>query len=382
MASSTIVEETFGSVEQLQKTLEPSDLLDKHGNILLSSGELLNIQTYVKQGLSLPIKEADLNTQMGVEEGAVYEEFQSLKNQMLLAYKGVHDNCQFWDDAVSKEINKLAKDIVDYATRSVEAYNEMQLLSDQLGDQPPEGQDAIQMHFLKSINALHGEAEQRKEFAASLLEKLTAFRLKMGENQKNLSGVKDQARKEYNTLEQKTKGLSKEINELRDEIDTNNKEHNKQVAIAASHSAAAVTFGFILAIPFSIAAGIASDKAFKLKGKINNAKKKIEANTETMQRDLALMALYNNAGNNVDDFAKDLEGGVVPLVEKIEQIWQRMSSRLESITKALDQSKNKADALLRAVNFKEASDKWMLVKAKAEHWLTVRKVEFTEVAAE
>ncbi len=378
MSHPTIVEKTFGSVEQLQSTFEPDELLDEERNLLLSKGELLDIQTYVRQGLSLPTNKEDFNKKLEIETDEDYSEFEELRNKMLLAYQGVHGNCQFWNDHVSKEIDELAKDIVDYAMRSVKTYNDLQALSDQLGDHPREDQDAIQRHFLRSINALIEQATERKESAAQLLKTLAAFRSKMGENQKNLSGIKDEASKEYNALEKETKELSQEINTFREQNKKDLKEYNKQVAIAATNSALVATYWWFVGIPCGIVAGIASDKAFKLDQGMKTAKKKIEANTKTMQRNLALMTLYNNARHAVDDFTKDLEGSVVPLVEKIEQIWQRMSSRLESITKILDQSKNNADALLRAVNFKEASDKWLLVKAKADHWRSIAKVEFVE----
>src|SRR5215211_6355589 len=112
----------------------PGKLHTQNAPFVLNKPEWLAVQAYVTAALNLPQNQDTLKqTLPGVPPGGMAQ-----FNDLLAAYRNMHDHCSFWNDHTLPDSVACAGDIVHYNEKVPIYYGALTKLLPQLQQTPPD----------------------------------------------------------------------------------------------------------------------------------------------------------------------------------------------------------------------------------------------------
>jgi hypothetical protein len=331
---------------------------------ILSASEWLAIQTYVINGLALPITEPAFRTLLGSGAPSDLSDFTPL----ITAYANLNTHVKGWQNDTFPESVSLASDIYNYAQQAPTYYNPILPLAQKLSVNPNDQQskDAL----IAILGVLKGSATTYHDKAEKVATKIQQFANDTLADKIVLSGTdgKGGLQKTYND---KYGATSTEVTELTKEIaaqkivlDAANAEYDHDVIVAATTPTYAwiVPLGTIAA---AVVAGVYGDKAVKALERAKAAQQQINTLNAKLAADAQLMVSINTAESSISNILGPLQAAL-PVIQKIQGVWGAISDDLGNIINTINLNIEQALPIIMNLGVETAINEWTAVGGLAQ----------------
>jgi hemolytic enterotoxin HBL len=336
----------------------------------LSSTNWIAIQTYVMEGLALPITQDKFKEYLGKGAPSDLSDFKPL----LECFSKIHDQCSTWQKQVFPDSVSLASDIYDYGTHKAPSYfPPITKLADRLTAKPDDAEAKEKLKAL--LTNLTTDAQQRADKATAVKTQIQKFADDTLASRSTLSGTPDKPGGLLKKYQDEYGGKSKEVTELNQQIATQKEilkkatdEYNYDVVVAAT-TPTYVWAWPIGTIPAIVVAGVYGKRAVDALDQLNAAKQKISEMEVKLAADALLMIGINTVESSTSKILNDLNAAL-PIIELIEGVWGGIADDLQSLLKQIDVDIRQALPILMSLGVDETLRSWHDVALRADAYRT------------
>jgi hypothetical protein len=336
-------------------------------NFILSKTEWIAIQTYVNDALSLPTTLDQFRNSLGSGAPADLSDF----TQLITAYATLNGHCSTWQTKTYPTTVSLASDIYEYGTNKVPVYYPAILTEAKILISDPTNADAIAA--LKAIlDNLQTTANGYQTKAKAAADAIQTFANDTTADETTLIGPKgDAGLQKYYT--DKYGATSAQVTQYTNELsgwklslvgDQAEYRHDVIVASTTPTYAWVWPFGTIAA---AIVAGIYGHKAVEALDHIANDQKQINALQADLTADANLINAINMATGGISGITTALQAAL-PVVQKIQGIWQGISDDITAISKLIDTDIRQVPPIIMNLGVSEAVTAWYNVAQAANQY--------------
>lgn len=336
-------------------------------NFILSKTEWLAIQTYVNDALSLPTTIDQFRNSLGSGAPADLSDF----TQLITAYATLNGHCKTWQTTTYPTTVSLASDIYEYGTNKVPVYYPAILTEAKILVSDPTNADAIAA--LKAIlDNLQGTASGYQTKAKAAADAIQAFANDTTADESTLIGPKGDAglqkyyTDKYGSASAQVTQYTNELNGYKLSLAGDQAEYRHDVIVASTSPTYAWVwpFGTIAA---AIVAGIYGHKAVEALDRIANDQKQINALEADLAADANLINAINMATGGISGITTALQAAL-PVVQKIQGIWQGISDDIAAIAKLIDTDIRQVPPIIMNLGVSEAVTAWYNVAQAANQY--------------
>lgn len=333
----------------------------------LSTKEWTLIQTYVIDGMALPTNLTQFKNSLGAGAPSDLSDFQQLIN----AYLAIDTHCSTWQTTTYAASVSLASDVYEYGVNKVPIFYPAILTEAQILVKDPTNANAIAA--LKAIlDNLQTTAIGYQTKAAAVCKQIQAFADQTLADESTLVGPKGDAGL-YKYYNDKYGSASTAVKTLTDEIAAANlalaadKAQYAHDCIVAETTPTYVWIWPIGTIAAAIVAGVYGHMAVQKLDDIRADNDKISTLTADLQADTNLVNALNLAKNGITGITAALVAAL-PVVQKIQGIWQGIADDIGAIAKLIDTDIRKVPPIIMNLGVTEAVTAWYNVAQAANQY--------------
>ena len=343
----------------------------------LSSTNWIAIQTYVIDGLALPITEDAFRTYLGKGAPTDLSDFKPLID----CFTNINSQCSTWQKTTYPASVSLASDIYDYGTNKAPTYfPPINKLADILTADPT---DAKALAMLKALlDNLTADAQSRADRATAVKKEIQQFADDTSASKSVLSGTPDNPgglvkkyNDEFGEKSQDVIDCNKEIAAQKIILQAANDEYNHDVIVAATSPTYAWVFP-VGTIAAAVVAGVYGKKATEALDRANAAKQKISQMQDQLAADALMMIAINSAEMGMGNILNALNAAL-PIIELLEGVWGGIADDLKNIVAKIDTDIRQALPILMSLGVDEAVKAWHNVALAANAYRTNAYVQTT-----
>ncbi len=330
----------------------------------MSKPEWIAIQTYVNDALSLPITIDQFKASLGQGAPSDLTDF----NQLIAAYVTLHGECSTWQTTTYPNTVSLASDIYDYGTNKVPIYYPAILVeANKLVANPNDQQAAAALAAI--LDSLQGTATDYSNKAKAASDAIQTFSNQMQADQNTLvgttvaPGLQQYYTNKYGTTSAQVKQYTDELAGWRLALTGDQEKYRQDVIIASTTPTYAWIFpaGTIAA---AIVAGIYGHRAVEALDDIATDQDNINRLTDDLAADANLINAINLATNGINGISTAL-AAALPVVQKIQGIWQGISDDIASIASLINTDIRQVPPIIMNLGVSEATTAWYNVAQAA-----------------
>jgi hypothetical protein len=332
--------------------------LKAKGPFVLSRPEWLAVQCYVTSALNLPIDQQTLKNQLPGEPPGGMDQF----NDLLVAYKAMHDRCAFWNSHTLPDSVSCASDIVHYNEKVPIYYGALTKLLPKLQQTPPDPTAVAQ--FKAILDSLSTDAKGYADHAASVKTAMTAFDTETKTDRAAVKTLHATYNKKLGDQSPVIQQLSSQIAQDRADMKDAYDEYNHDVIVAATSAAYAWVFP-VGTIAAGVVAGIYGKRATDALARARGLSVAIDGLSTQMRSAAILMSDLTRINVDLGDIGGKIDNAV-PALDKMRGAWEAISSDLENIRSVITNDIGKAPAIIKSLGIDTAIADWAAVAAEAD----------------
>jgi hypothetical protein len=337
----------------------PGQLKSK-GPFVLARPEWLAVQCYVTSALNLPTDQATLKASLPGDPPGGMDQF----NDLLTAYKTMHDRCSFWNSHTLPDSVSCASDIVHYNEKVPIYYGALTKLLPKLQLNPPDPTAVAQ--FKAILDNLSADAKGYADHAASVKTAMTAFDTETKTDAAAIRTLHTTYQKKLGDQSPVIQQLSSQITQDKADMRSAYDEYNHDVIVAATSAAYAWVFpaGTIAA---GIVAGIYGKKATDALARARGLSTAIDTLNTELRSAAILMSDLTRINVDLGDIGGKIDAAV-PALDKMRGAWEGISSDLDNIRTVIANDIGKAPAIIKSLGIDTAIADWAAVAAEADQY--------------
>jgi hypothetical protein len=335
----------------------------------MSRPEWLAIQTYVNDGLSLPVTMAQFTASLGSGAPSDMSDF----NQLIAAYVTLNGHCKTWQTTTYPYTVSLASDIYDYGTNKVPVYYPAILTeANKLVANPNDQQAAAALAAI--LDDLQQTATGYSTKAKKASDDIKTFAEQMEADQNAMigtpaaPGMQQYYTKKYGATSAEVTQYTADLAAWRLALTGDQAEYRQDVIIASTTP----TYVWIFpagTIAAAIVAGIYGHKAVEKLDDIKTDQDNIDRLTAELAADANLINAINLATNGISGISTAL-AAALPVVQKIQGIWQGISDDIASIASLINTDIRQVPPIIMNLGVSEATTAWYKVGQAANAYRT------------
>ncbi len=337
----------------------PGQLKTK-GPFVLARPEWLAVQCYVTSALNLPTDQATLKSQLPGDPPGGMDQF----NDLLAAYKVMHDRCSFWNSHTLPDSVNCASDIVHYNEKVPIYYGALTKLLPKLQQNPPDPTAVAQ--FKAILDNLSADAKSYADHAASVKVAMTAFDTDSKTDAATIHTLHGSYQKKLGDQSPVIQQLSTQIAQDKADMKSAYDEYNHDVIVAATSAA----YGWIFpvgTVAAGIVAGIYGKKATDALARARGLSSAIDTLNTELRSAAILMSDLSRINADLIDLGGKIDNAV-PALDKMRGAWEGISSDLDHIRTVISDDIGKAPAIIKSLGIDEAIADWAAVAAEADQY--------------
>lgn len=328
------------------------------GAFLLSRPEWISVQQYVEASLRLPTDKETLRQGLPAEPPGGMDQFDDL----LAAYKGMHDHCQHWRDHSLPDSVSCAADVVHYNDKVPSYYGALRKLLPELEQKSP-AKAAVEQ-FKAILANLSGQAKVYASHAELVRQEMMTFADQSAEDHATIMPLKEAYEKQLGAESPEIERLTKQLDDDKAELAKWEKEYHDDVVKAATTPTYAwiAPFGTVAA---AIVAGVYGKKATDAKSKADGYRKAISGFQDELQAATTLLMDLTSIYNDMVNISGQLKTAL-PVIQKIQGVWTAIHSDLDNILRIIEEDIGQAQAIIKSLGIEEAIGSWARVAHEAD----------------
>ncbi|EOO23735.1 hypothetical protein IIU_06939 [Bacillus cereus VD133] len=346
--------------------ISPRDLGGKKESpFLLQKKDWVIIQKYTGDGMVLPTNEKEMRKTLELKDSIKLPDFKEL----YAAYQPIQSHCQNWVNDTYKQVIQTADGIVTYARKAKVFYKPLdEAIQNIQNAESQEGVDKYVKRFNEICVKLAQDVAKYRDDAKTLAEKIQQFSRDTESDFRNLKPVYDSYVKQYGEHSEEIKQLTTDIENLRKELEKETEDYNTYESDSWLSLLLGPIFGFILK------AILDDTRGKELQAKIDATKKKIQQETDELQRDIALVALLKKSNSGIEKIMTDMNNAL-PIIQKIQGIWDALHNDLSALSQAVKED-IQDDPDLADIGEESVLEQWGNVGDEANDFRVNADVEF------
>lgn len=339
-------------------SIGPGELHTQNGPFVLNRPEWLAVQCYVTSALNLPQSQDTLKqTLPGVPPGGM-DQF----NDLLAAYRNMHDHCSFWNDHTLPDSVSCAGDIVHYNEKVPIYYGALTKLLPKLQETPPDPQ-AVQQ-FTAILANLSAQAKGYSDHAAAVKEAMANFDTQSQTDRAAINTLHDTYQQKLGAQSPQIATLSAQIQQDKADLSAAMDEYNHDVIVAATAASYAWIFpaGTIAA---GVVAGVYGKRATDALARAHGLSAAIDELNAELRSAAIMMADLTRINSDLGDIGGKLSDAI-PALDKMRGAWGAISSDLLNIIDIITKDIGQAPAIIKSLGIDTAISTWAQVAAEAD----------------
>ena len=360
--------------EQRKPNIGPQDLAAvKDSPFLLSQQEWYAIQRYVTSVLALPDTEPKMRLSLAKEQDkqkipyiGPFDEFKEL----LAGYQKVIPHVRTWKDEIFPTTVALAQDISNYALKAGKYYGALYQPMEDLLKNPDDAQ--AKNRFAAICTNLAKDAADYEGRARDVYKAIQQFSKDTSEDEVLLKGLANTYDGKFGKHSAAMKAWAKEMDDLRIEIETLNKDYEHACIVAETTP----TYAWILLWVAAIVAGVYGARAADLKRKMDEKAGRIATLEDDTRRAVLLTSTLSIAIKGLGDIQKQI-AAALPCIQKIQGVWNAIASDLTNVGKIIKQDIVEEE-LLKDLGVDLAIEQWQKCKEKSDAYQAHAFIEVKE----
>lgn len=325
---------------------------------ILSKPEWVSVQCYVVSALHLPTDQKSMREELPADPPGGMDQF----NDLLSAYKSLHDHCQYWQDHTLQDSVNCAADIVHYNVKVPSYYGALTKLLPKLELDPP---DPAAVNQCKAIlQNLSSQAKGYADHAQLVLDGMKTFSEQSAQDQLTIKPLIEKYKKKLGEQSPTIKDLSDELEKDKEALKAANEEYNHDVIVAATTP----TYAWIWpagTIAAGTVAGIYGKKATDALKRVHEYESKISLVSDQLQAAAKLLLDLQRIHSDLGDISDKLNTAL-PVLQKMHGAWTAIHNDLDNILVIIDQDIDQVPAILKSLGIDEAIQAWAQVAAEAD----------------
>ena len=340
--------------------LGPGELDTGDNPFYLSNPEWLSIQCYVASAINLPEDKDSMRAMLPADPPGGMDQF----NDLITAYKDLHDHCEYWQNNTLPDSVKCASNIVDYNIKVPIYYGALTKLLDKLEQKPPD--DKAVEQFKAIIQNLSDQAAGYSNHAGLVYKGMSDFAEQSARDSGAIKPLKEKYDKELGDQAPEIKQMSEELTTLKNELDEATKEYEHDVVVAATSATYAWIFP-LGTIAAGIVAGTYGSKATKAAKRAKGISAEIGLLNDKLAASAILLLDLGRIHSDLSDISEKL-AIALPIIQKLQGIWGGIRDNLENILRIIDEDISQVPAIIKSLGIDEAIDAWAKVAKEADSY--------------
>lgn len=353
----------------LKTNLLPEGMIYELGEkkkIVLDSGERLDLQRYLLEGMVLPSEDEAMKAAFLLDDKSL-KDFKDLQN----AFKGIREHCtEFYQGAYTKSVN-IASSIIEFnfaAKYYLKGIAEMAdkfaagTVTEKYAEEAVQSLIKILMESLSEYTALCEEVNS----GINDFEVKTRNDNVLMNGQDGKSGLKKEYDDKYSLNDTDIKQIQDDIDEAMRELDQASKEYNYDVTVAATTPTYAWIFP-LGTIPAVVVAGVYGDRATKAYKKMCDLKEKIKKSEEELKKKIAMVSCLTLADKQVSEISDLVKKAIEP-IEKIKSSWLALSDDLSAVSTTIQKDISQLPMIVKKLGVDKALAQWEDVAEMAKEY--------------
>ncbi len=312
-------------------------------NFVIAKEEQYKIQSYVESGIQSPASDNDMKLEIekilravGNETKVTDEEVKQF-SELISNYKGVKEHCSDFKTRIYPKSVQMADNLSYYGSNARLVYKDiLDTAYSWLDGITPADQAKAEIDDFAGTLKITAESYARK--VGEVKGDIAGFLLNTQTDETGLNGTKKLYDKRFELNDDQIKELKNGIESINAKIQTLQSEYNKAVIVAATtpaYLAVNPLLAIYICIPIAIVAGIYGKQATDLLSQIEGERQKLAAQTNDLQRKLALRAILEAGNSSLKELLKQLEDAL-PVLDKIKGLWEALATQAAEIPQVIE----------------------------------------------
>ena len=331
---------------------------------ILSASEWITLQSYIIDAMALPTDMDAFRMTLGQGAPSDLSDF----NQLVSAYKNIHDHADTWQNDTFPDSVSLASDIFNYSLKAPTYYDPLLPLAKELRIDPDD-EDARD-ELMAILASLSKSATKYHDRAAAVAEKIKQFANDTQADKVTLCGTDGKSglyayyEDKYGSESEEIQNLTKQIESERIVLDAANKEYDHDVVVAAT------TPTYVWVVPFgtiaaSVVAGVYGKRATDALKRARDAQNQINELSAELASSANMLVSINMAEAGIRNILEPLEQAL-PIIQKIQGVWGSIRDDLNQIITTITDDIGEAEPIIMKLGVKTAVAEWKAVGELAD----------------
>jgi hypothetical protein len=334
---------------------------------ILSSSEMIAVQTYVEAALKLPTTDDAMKLQLGLSTTDEVTQYIDL----LTIYQQVFVHCNTFKTTTYPMTVALASDIVHYNTKVPIYYGAMNtVLNDWVGNGGTMPDDMVQKKLVALANSLQHTVQGYAKNAQQAFDFLDNFVKQTEQDNVNFQALNTKYRTKLEGEDGLIKQDIQQIATLRQALKDLNDQYAHDVTVAATTP----TYAWVI-IPFppfyvgliaaTTVASVYGKRASDDLANIHSLIEQLAQEQADLQKAFSLVSQLRLADDSLSQIIKQAQAAL-PILQTMEGIWGGIASDLNNLSTVVEQDIKQAELLIADAGIQEAITDWAKVAQIAD----------------
>jgi Bacillus haemolytic enterotoxin (HBL) len=355
---------------------------------VIAKEEQYKIQSYVESGIQSPATNNGMKLEIekilraaGKETKVTDEEVEQF-SELISNYKGVKEHCSDFKTRIYPKSVQMADNLSFYGSNTCLVYKDiLDTAKNWLDGITPADQAKAEINDFAGTLKITAESYARK--VDEVKGDFVQFLLDTQSDETGLKGTKNLYDTRFNLSEGEIKTLQDGINSINAKIQMLQEEYNKAVTITSTtplyYLACPLLFIYI-SVPVAVVAGIYGKQATDLLSQIEGERQKLAAQTETLQKRVALKAILEAGNNGLQGLLKKLEDAL-PVLDKIKGLWKALATQATEIPQVIETNVLNGSLVEIDTAYYDLIDRWKILSSAAGQYRDTAyiKIEYVDL---
>lgn len=356
-------------------------------SFVISKDQQYLIQQYIQTGVQSPgTKEAmklaleSFLRQAGSSVSVSDDELMSF-SQLIGNYKAVKEHCSDFKTNIYPKSVQMADNLAYYGSNAHVYYQAiLQIAYEWLDGEKPA--TAVRAEIAEIAGFLKTIAESYARQIGEVKGDFVGFLLNTQTDQGQLKGTETEYVQRFSLNESEIKELESQLNSIKTRIQTLEEEYRKAVTIAATtpaYLAASPWLAVYICIPIAIVAGIYGKQATDLLTQIEGEQQKLAAQTDSLQKKMALRQILSAGNDGLSFLLKALEAAL-PVLDTIKGLWEALASQSAEIPQVIETNVLNGSLAEIDTAYTDLIDRWKVLSIAAGQYRDTAyiKIEYVD----
>ncbi len=335
--------------------------------IALAGPQWLAIQTYVTDGLALPISNVQFAGSLGPGAPSDLSDF----DQLITAYQSIYTHCSTWQNTVFPATVALASDIYDYGTHKAPVYYPPILTQAQILVNDP-GNVQAQQTLTGILEVLENAADGYAAKASAVFAQIQQFAQDTSADQTTIvgpdgkTGLLGYYNGKYGSTSAAVAELNQQITAATDDLAAADAKYRHDVIVAATSA----TYAWVWpagTVAAAIVAGIYGSDATADLARAKADQESIDTFGDQLAVDGNLITVLNVATKGLTKINTDLTAAL-PVIQAIEGAWGGMRDDIKAISALIATDIAAVPPIIMGLGVEEALKSWNDVAVAANNY--------------